>query len=348
MNLSSVAAPREPFVVAIPDAHLLLALSSRAAPLAPAQDNNVNKQKNQAPVAKVVNKGLQDDDQEGEQEPNSHYQLLNESVDPTSVEATTLLAHPSHELARLPLVAYPTCVVSALQNTQTTALQALSAEEHVATQLFTRSPILAHGHEPAASDKSRKAPAAAVNRTGWLPDEDELILGRVSTHGMKWSAIASALPGRTDDAVRNRYLRLVKRADATAADGEAITARGDMWTSEQDVAILNGVALHGFKWTQIASALPGRSANAVRNRYLRGHLARGPNPAAAGEQQRNVRASPPVARSKCTRGSRALVIAVAVPPAPPAAAVSPLAVVQAPADGLEAATLPMMITHSYN
>ena len=42
-----------------------------------------------------------------------------------------------------------------------------------------------------------------------------------------------------------------------------------MWTAEEDAKIMEGVSLHGYKWQQIAAVLPGRSANAVRNRFLR-------------------------------------------------------------------------------
>ena len=140
----------------------------------------------------------------------------------------------------------------------------LTPEEQTATAVFA--PVVPQ--EQPAGSKPRRAHAAA-NRVGWSKDEDEFILDRVHAQGMQWSVIASALPGRTDDAVRNRYLRLVKRAET----GDVKAGAGDMWTNEEDIAILDGVAQHGFKWMQIALALPGRSANAVRNRYLRGNLA---------------------------------------------------------------------------
>lgn len=44
-------------------------------------------------------------------------------------------------------------------------------------------------------------------------DEDLAILRLSEQLGQKWSAIAKFLPGRTDDAVRNRYLRLIKKKE---------------------------------------------------------------------------------------------------------------------------------------
>jgi hypothetical protein len=119
----------------------------------------------------------------------------------------------------------------------------------------------------------------AVLKHGWTAEEDATIVRMVQLTGQKWSVIASALPGRTDDAVRNRYLRLQKKKSAGGTEPQSsthlelidchATKRGDMWTVEEDARILSGVHTHGFKWQQIASLLPGRSANAVRNRYLR-------------------------------------------------------------------------------
>ena len=112
---------------------------------------------------------------------------------------------------------------------------------------------------------------------GWTREEDETIVRMVQITGLKWSRIAAVLPGRTDDAVRNRYLRLQRKkahqpgAPVTQDDLAECEAakKGDMWTLEEDTAIMDGVARLGLKWQQIATALPGRSANAVRNRYLR-------------------------------------------------------------------------------
>merc|ERR1712226_1773635 len=47
-------------------------------------------------------------------------------------------------------------------------------------------------------------------RAVWTEEEDELILEGVRIHGLKWRTIVEVLPGRSDSAARNRWLRLQK------------------------------------------------------------------------------------------------------------------------------------------
>ena len=50
-------------------------------------------------------------------------------------------------------------------------------------------------------------------RAMWKPEEDELIEEGVRRFGLKWRKVASALPGRTDSSVRNRWQRLQKERE---------------------------------------------------------------------------------------------------------------------------------------
>lgn len=157
------------------------------------------------------------------------------------------------------------------------------------------------------------APLAAGSRNGperkeWTTAEDEIIQNGVAMFGCKWRRIAAQLPGRSDDAVRNRWNRLKEARDgppAEAAEGEAAApaaarrrssgggrkvsadAPGEKaaaeggaakdkakpermsWTKAEDVNIVNGVHELGHKWYQIAQRLPGRTDHAIRNRYHR-------------------------------------------------------------------------------
>merc|ERR1719453_763907 len=99
---------------------------------------------------------------------------------------------------------------------------------------------------------------AGESRPAWTSDEDAAILDSVSVHGKQWQMIAQLMPGRSVTALRNRYRRL---SQASASHGS--------WSREEDAAIVELVEQIGQKWSTIAAALPGRTDDAVRNRYLR-------------------------------------------------------------------------------
>ena len=68
------------------------------------------------------------------------------------------------------------------------------------------------------------APLAAGSRNGperkeWTTAEDEIIQNGVAMFGCKWRRIAAQLPGRSDDAVRNRWNRLKEARDGPPAEG---------------------------------------------------------------------------------------------------------------------------------
>lgn len=167
------------------------------------------------------------------------------------------------------------------------------------------------------------APTRSAERKEWSATEDALIRSGVADFGCKWRKIAAQLPGRSDDAVRNRWHRLQlasetideislegaapRRRSSAGGRQAAAAAAADIdsgleggaapvaakptgkperlsWTPAEDAVIMSSVGELGHKWYRIAQRLPGRTEHAIRNRYHRLQSARAD--AAQQEQQR--------------------------------------------------------------
>lgn len=161
--------------------------------------------------------------------------------------------------------------------------------------------LLSQKHRRSSDDNDEEVDGLKRQRkVGWSDTEDLTILAAVHRIGTQWQRVADSLPGRTADAVRNRWHRLQKNhalteqgsLDSSGIDvnwcppslhesthgasetGAEPCIRGSqhgrqMWTPEEDEVIRGGVARIGCKWRQIASLLSGRTDSSVRNRWVR-------------------------------------------------------------------------------
>lgn len=87
--------------------------------------------------------------------------------------------------------------------------------------------------------------------------EDHLLTQAAYLHNENsWNEIAKMVPGRTPRQCRDRWKNYLKP-----------TLRFDPWKKEDDELLVSLVNTYGTHWTKMKESFPGRSTNALKNRW---------------------------------------------------------------------------------
>ncbi|EAY14307.1 Myb-like DNA-binding domain containing protein [Trichomonas vaginalis G3] len=91
----------------------------------------------------------------------------------------------------------------------------------------------------------------------WTPEEDQLLMNAVKNFpDMKWSSLATQIPGRNGKQCRERWFYMLNPSNDNSP-----------WTNEEDRLLFSLQKNSPNNWAKHATLLKGRSSMAIKNRW---------------------------------------------------------------------------------
>jgi Myb-like DNA-binding domain len=185
-------------------------------------------------------------------EPQRNFSRFSQEV-PNSVQYSYHYSYQTHDRSLIRKVAVPSSQTT-LELPPTSTLTAAGRNFNNDAQSARRNLCSYDGVSKKPLVKRERIPNRSKRM--WTTEEDELLRKIAGDFPENWNIIGINLPGRTGKQCRERWLNNL-RPDI----------RKGGWSREEDELILREQALRGNQWSTIARMLPGRSDNAVKNRY---------------------------------------------------------------------------------